>query len=471
MVHNFVSVITRHWVSLVGAIIALVALVMILMLIGLQLTGFDGGAYLGIVTYMLLPMVFGLGLVLIPLGVWLRRRQEAAAASHKEAAPRGLPVIDLNDERTRGVLIVSVVVAMLATVLIGGATVKGIHEMESVAFCGTVCHTVMEPEHTAFLRSPHSKITCADCHIGAGADWFVKSKISGSWQLVSVAFNLYPTPVPTPVHSLRPARDTCEQCHWPTKHVGDQLRVKTKFADDEKNSETKTVMIMKVGGQQGSASTGIHWHVDRGVQIRYLTDTTRQKIYDIEMVSADGKKRVYKTEDKPDVPVEWRQMDCVDCHNRPAHIFYSAEQELNRALEEARIDKTLPFVKREGLRVLQDGKYASKEEAKAGIANEIETFYKTKYAEVSTAKAAQIKAAAAAIGDIYSWNVFPKMKVTWGTHVNNLGHSDEAPGCFRCHDKKHTAEDGAKIGRNCKTCHAVLAEDEADPEILKTISK
>ena len=105
MVHNFVSVITRHWVSLVGAIVALVALVMIVLLIGLQLTGFDGGAYLGIITYMLLPAVSGLGLVLIPVGVWLRRRQEAAAAAHHEAAPRALPVIDLNNERTRGLLI------------------------------------------------------------------------------------------------------------------------------------------------------------------------------------------------------------------------------------------------------------------------------------------------------------------------------------------------------------------------------
>ena len=202
MVHNFVSVITRHWVSLVGAIVALVALVMILMLIGLQLTGFDGGAYLGIVTYMLLPMVFGFGLVLIPVGVWLRRRQEAAAASHKEAAPRGLPVIDLNTAHTRGVLIVSVLVGMFSTILIAGATVVGIKEMETVRFCGTVCHTVMQPEHTAFQRSPHSKITCANCHIGAGADWFVKSKLSGSWQLVSVALNLYPTPVPSPVLSI-----------------------------------------------------------------------------------------------------------------------------------------------------------------------------------------------------------------------------------------------------------------------------
>jgi len=327
---------------------------------------------------------------------------------------------------------------------------------------------VMEPEHTAFQRSPHSKITCADCHIGAGADWFVKSKISGSWQLISVAFNLYPTPVTSPVHDLRPARDTCEQCHWPTKHVGDKLSVRTKFADDEKNTESKTVLVMKVGGQQGTASTGIHWHVDRGVQIRYLTDPSRQNVYDIEMTTPAGKK-VYKTEAAPAGPTEWRTMDCVDCHNRPAHVFYPADKEVNNAMDDGRIDKTLPFVKREAMRVLNEGKYASKEEAKAGIAKEIEGFYKANYAEVASAKAAQIKAAGEALGDIYSWNVFPKMKVTWGTHKNNLGHSDEAPGCFRCHDKKHATADGAKIGAKCSTCHAVLADEEEDPEILKSL--
>ena len=468
MVQNFVSVVTRHWVSLVGSIIALVALIMILLLIGLQLIGFDGGAYLGIVTYMLLPMVFGFGLVLIPVGVWLRRKQEAAAAAHHEAAPRTLPIIDLNNERTRGLLIVSVLVGIISTVLIAGDTVKGIKEMETVAFCGTVCHTVMEPEHVAFQRSPHSKITCADCHIGAGADWFVKSKISGSWQLVSVAFNLYPTPVTSPVHDLRPARETCEQCHWPTKHVGDTLRVKTKYADDEANTETKTVLVMKVGGRQGSASTGIHWHVDRGVQIRFLTDPSRQQVYDIEMTTPAGKK-VFKSEAAPEGPTEWRTMDCVDCHNRPSHTFYPADKEVNNAMEDGRIDKALPFVKRESMRVLTEGQYASKEEAKTGIANEVANFYKTNYAELATSKSAEINAAGAALGDIYSWNVFPKMKVTWGTHKNNLGHSEEAPGCFRCHNKQHVSAEGEKIGAKCKTCHAVLADEEENPEILQAI--
>ena len=385
------------------------------------------------------------------------------------ALPRGLPIIDLNNERTRGLLIVSVLVGMISTVLIAGATVKGIKEMETVAFCGTVCHTVMEPEHVAFQRSPHSKITCADCHIGAGADWFVKSKISGSWQLVSVAFNLYPTPVTSPVHDLRPARDTCEQCHWPTKHVGDKLQVKTKFADDEANTETKTVLVMKVGGQQGTASTGIHWHVDRGVEIRYLTDRTRQKVYDIEMTTPAGKK-VYKTEAAPDGPTEWRTMDCVDCHNRPAHIFYPADKEINNAMEDGRIDKTLPFIKREAMRVLQEGKYASKEEAQRRHRQGGRGLLQDQLRRSGNApRRRRSRPPATRLGDIYSWNVFPKMKVTWGTHINNLGHSDDAPGCFRCHDKKHPTEDGKRIGANCKTCHAVLADEEEDPEILKTL--
>jgi hypothetical protein len=329
----------------------------------------------------------------------------------------------------------------------------------------------MEPQHTAFLRSPHNRITCADCHIGEGAGSFLRSKLSGSWQLVSVAFNLYPTPIPTPVHNLRPARETCEQCHWPTKHVGDRLSVRTKFADDEKNTETQTVLLMKVGGQQGSTSHGIHWHVDRGVQIRYLTDASRQKVYDIEMTTADGNKKVFKTEDKPEGPTEWRDMDCVDCHNRPAHVFQSADGEVDRALQDGRIDRTLPFVKREAMRVLTEGEYASHDAARAGIANEITAFYKTHHADLSTGQAAQIQAAGQALGDIYTWNVFPRMKVTWGTYINHRGHSDDAPGCFRCHDKRHSAADGSKIVRNCKACHVVLAEDEENPEILQTLGR
>lgn len=465
MVHSFFSLVTRHWLSLLGSLVAAVALVLMVMLVAIELSGFQGGPYLGILTYMLLPALFLVGLLMIPAGVLLRRRADARAAARQESAPP-LPVIDLNSDRTRGIVLASVVVAMVSAVVLAGATYRGVHEMETVAFCGTACHTVMQPEHTAFQRSPHSRLTCADCHIGAGADWFVKSKISGSWQLVAVALNLYPTPIPQPVHNLRPARETCEQCHWPTKHVGDKLQVRAKFGDDEANTATKTVLLMKIGGQQGATSTGIHWHVDPGVKIRYQSDASRQKIYDIELTRPDGQTRVYKTGEKPEGATEWRQMDCVDCHNRPSHTFRLPATEVDAALEDGRIDRTLPFVKREAMRVLQVA-YPSHEAARDGITKEVEKFYREKYPEVASGRAGAVAAAAQALGDIYAWNVFPKMKVTWGTYVNNLGHTEEAPGCYRCHDKKHTTAQGDKIGRNCKTCHVVLAEDEPEPAILK----
>jgi hypothetical protein len=466
VIQNFISLVTRHWISMLGSVIALAVAVLMILLFGMQMTGFKGGPYLGILTYLLLPMVFVLGLALIPVGVLRKRRLDAAALAQHERPPR-LPVIDLNNQRIRGIVLASVVIGMLSIVLIGSATYKGVEVMESVAFCGTVCHTVMEPEHTAFLRSSHSRLRCADCHIGAGADWFVKSKISGSWQMVSVAFNLYPRPIPSPVHSLRPARDTCEQCHWPTKFIGDKLQIRTKFAPDEMNTRTKTVLLLKVGGQEGTTSSGIHWHVGQGVTVRFLSDPSRQEIYDVELTGADGKVRTFKTKAQAEGPAEWRTMDCVDCHNRPAHTFRLPSPEIDSALEDGRIDKSLPFIKREGLRVL-DGKYASHEEARAGIAREIEAFYKTAYPDLATSKAAAIAAAGKSLGDIFAWNVFPKMNVTWGTYPVNIGH-DNSPGCMRCHDKKHVAADGEKISGGCKTCHSVLAEDEADPEVLKTL--
>jgi hypothetical protein len=468
MIQSFISMVTRHWISMLGAVIALAMACLFILLFGMEMSGFHGGPYLGILTYMILPGLFVLGLALIPVGVIRERRLRHAALAAGEQGPR-LPVIDLNVQHTRSVVLASVGIGIIAVVIIGSATCKGIEVMESVPFCGTVCHTVMQPEYTAFQRSPHSKLRCADCHIGAGADWFVKSKLSGSWQMVAVALNLYPTPIPSPVQNLRPARETCEECHWPTKHVGDKLKIREVFADDEKNSMTQTVMLMKVGGQRGDSSTGIHWHVDRGVKIRFLTDESRQNVYDVEMTKGDGKTVAFKTEAKPEGKTEWREMDCVDCHNRPSHTYKMPGIEVDAALADGRIDATLPFIKREGVRVLQ-GKYESHEEARAGISKEVDAFYKTNYAKVAGEKAAAVVAAGKALGDIYSWNVFPKMKVTWGTYANNLGHQDDSPGCWRCHDNKHKAESGEKIGKKCSTCHVVLAEDEADPAILKQLN-
>jgi hypothetical protein len=467
MIRSFFAAITRNVISLVGVLLAIVSLVLIFTLIAVQIAGYEGGPYLGILTYLLLPMGLLLGLVLVPFGLWLQHRRERTRTGPEG---RPLPVFDLNNERTRGQLAVFLVGTLFVTVVLAGVTYKGVHVMESTEFCGQACHTVMQPEATAHARSPHSKVACAECHIGAGADWFVKSKISGSWQLIAVTFDLYPTPIPSPVHNLRPARDTCEECHTPTKFTGDRLKVRTHYADDETNTELKTVLMVHVGGQQGRQASGIHWHVGEGVNVRYLTDEKRSKVWDVELTEPDGTKKVFKTEEAAPANAEWRQMDCVDCHNRPTHIYRDPEHELNEGFLDGRLDQSLPFLKREGLRILQTD-YPSHEAARKGMLEQLQAFYRTNYPQVAAEKGAAIEKAGKALGDMYSWNVFPKMKVTWNTYPNHIGHQ-QSPGCFRCHDNKHVAKTGdaeEKIAKKCTTCHNVIAEGEANPEVLQAL--
>jgi NapC/NirT cytochrome c family, N-terminal region len=460
---NFISVIARSRLSMLGAAIATAGLVLFITLFIMEMVGFEGGPYLGLLSYVVLPAMVLIGLILIPVGV-VRAKKRAARGEQEPP----LPVVDFNKPGTRKAIATFSLMSLVGVVVLAVGSFKAVHWMESVEFCGTVCHTVMQPEYTAYQRSPHARVACADCHIGPGANWFVKSKISGSWQLIAVTFNLYPTPIPTPVHNLRPARDTCEQCHWTSKFAGDKLRVRVHYKEDEKNTELHNVLLVKVGGEHGRRSSGIHWHVDPGVTIRYLTDETRQTIWDVEMTAPDGTKKLFKPKDPAPATAQWRTMDCVDCHNRPTHIYRQPQNEVDAALDHATIDKTLPFIKREGLRAVQV-EYPSHEAARAGIAKDIADFYARNYPDVAAQKKDAVAAAGKALGDIYAWNVFPAMKVTWGTYPNHLGHK-ESPGCFRCHDKKHKTDDGDKISKDCDTCHTILAEDEEDPAILRKLA-
>ena len=310
MVRDFLAAVTQNFVSLIGTVVTTVAAVLFLMLFALQLTGFEGGPYLGILSYLILPAIFVFGLVLIPIGrLWSLRR-----ARKRGTKEPGLPVLDLNRPGTRNAVVVMALLTVVNIVILGAATYKGVEVMDSTQFCGATCHTVMEPEYTAYQRSPHARVKCVECHIGPGADWFVKSKLSGVWQVFAVAFDLYPRPIPTPLHDLRPAQDTCEQCHWPSKFIGDRLIMKTVYADDEANTELKTALLMKVGGRQGRTSEGVHWHVDRNITVRYLADAQRETIYDVELTQADGTQKLFKgREDAPEDAV-WRTMDCLDCH-------------------------------------------------------------------------------------------------------------------------------------------------------------
>ncbi len=461
MFKNFLASITHNALSLIGTAVALAALVLMGSLFTMELWGFEGGPYLGILTYLILPVIFVTGLILIPVGAVLYRRK--LRRTHGEEIPL-LPVFDLNLPATRRWMLIFVGATMLNIMVIAAATYKGMEVMESVEFCGTACHTVMQPEHTAHARSPHSRVTCAQCHIGPGADWFVKSKLDGAWQLVAVTFDLYPRPVPTPLHDLRPARDTCEQCHWPTKFVGDKLRVITHFDEDEQNTELTSAVLLKVGGTRADGAHGIHWHVDSDVNIRYRSDETREEIYEIELTHNGNQTKRYSVRNAPEDEGVWREMDCVDCHNRPTHIYESPGPAIDNAINQGLIDQSLPFVKRESLRIVQE-QYDSHEAAREGLAAELAKFYDENYPDVAAQNADLITAAGTALGDIYSVNNFPQMNVWWDTYPNHIGH-EQSDGCFRCHKRSMRTEDREQVSNDCDTCHLVLAEEEEDPDIF-----
>ncbi len=460
---DFFAILTRNPISLGGSALTTASFMMMGSLFGIESFGYHGSPYVGILTYLILPAFFIVGLLLIPLGIFREKRRAKLAG---ESGRPAFPVLDLNRGNIRRNVLIFLVLTVANIIVLATATYKGVEVMDSTAFCGATCHTVMQPEYTAYQGSPHSRVNCVECHIGPGADWFVKSKLSGAWQVVAVTFDLFPRPIPTPIENLRPARETCEQCHWPTKFVGDRLKVITRFQDDEQNTELKTVLLLRVGGIEGRKAHGIHWHVDPEHQIRYRSDPSRETIYEVELTGPDGDTKTFLPGGQPAEPegqVEWRVMDCVDCHNRPTHIYQMPADAVDRALQEGRIDPSLPYVKREGLSVLEK-EYASHDEARQSIEAALRSFYGDKYPDIG-GDDPRVVEAAGALGDIYGRNVFPEMNVTWGTYPNHIGHFN-FEGCFRCHNDDHATTGGEAIAQDCDTCHTLLAMEEPNPEIL-----
>jgi hypothetical protein len=329
----------------------------------------------------------------------------------------------------------------------------------------------MAPELAAYKGSPHSRIGCVECHIGAGASWFVQSKLSGTRQVVAVALKTYSTPIPSPVHHLRPARETCEQCHWPQRFTGDRVVIKKKYAEDEKNTEMTTVLVMHVGGQNAQGSVGIHGrHLDAGSRIAYTAiDERRQQIAHVTYRDDEGKTVEFESTEIKATPEqlakgETRAMDCVDCHNRPTHAFELPDRGLDREIRAGAISRELPFVKKVALELLK-GKYASQEEATKAISEGLEAYYAKSWPDVAKGKRTELDAAVKAVQAVYLRNVFPNMELEWGYHPNNIGHTD-FKGCFRCHEGNFETKDGKAISSDCEACHQVLAMEEENPEIL-----
>jgi hypothetical protein len=423
--------------------------------------------YIGILLFLILPGIFVIGLILIPVGILLRRQRLRGSGQLGAAYPQ----IDLHQPMVRRGLFLVGVATFLNVLIFGTASFRGVTYMDSTQFCGQTCHTVMMPEFTAYQGSPHARVECVGCHIGPGAGWFVRSKLSGIRQVFAVTFHTYSRPIHAPVKYLRPARETCEQCHWPQRFTGDKFVVKTTFKEDEKNTPQTTVLLMKIGGRTWQGSVGIHGrHLNEGSRIQYISiDEKRQVIPVVYYTDDQGKQVEYvsseikATKQQLDAG-EHRAMDCVDCHNRPTHVFDLPENAVNRAMSGGQISAELPYVRKEALELLKV-EYADRETAKQQIEEGLNAFYRTKYPSVYDSRRALVQQAATSIGEIYLRNIFPEMKMTWGVHPNNIGHTDSL-GCFRCHDGSHASGDGKVIANDCDTCHSILAMDEEKPKIL-----
>ncbi|MCE9616679.1 MAG: cytochrome C [Lentisphaerae bacterium] len=445
----------RNWLSLLGIPLAALGFVIGVGLIVLDILAPFHSPYLGIFTYLVVPVILSSGLLLILVGVLRERRRRVRTGT--VSLPR-LPVINLNHPRHMSTLVIVVVVSFLFFTLSGIGSYRAYHFSESVTFCGVTCHGVMKPEYTAFQNSPHANVTCTKCHIGPGADWFVKAKINGLYQVYSVMFNKYHRPIEAPVQSLRPAQETCHTCHWPDKFFGSIERVRTHHSADETNTPWTVRMLVKVGGgtSTGEHEGGSHWHVRAGNKVEYIAaDKKRQVIPWVRLTDASGKVTVFRTQDAATALTEEqiaaatvRTMDCIDCHNRPTHHFNSPARSLDLALADGRIDASMPYIYRNALALL-DAPYTTEPEALQAIAKGLGAQY--------PGGGPQVEQAIATVQDIFAKNIFPEMKVSWRAYPDHIGHF-EAPGCARCHDGEHVSEAGEPITSTCTSCHTILSQ-------------
>ena len=447
----------RSPVSVAGMVLTTVSAVLFLIVFLADLFGFHTNPYLGILFFLVLPGIFLFGLALIPIGAWLERRRRARGKAPSELH---WPRLDLNDPVQRRAAVLIFALTMANVVIVSLAAYRGVEYMDSVAFCGQVCHSVMKPEFVAYQDGPHSRVTCVQCHIGSGASWFARSKLSGTRQVFAVAFNTYSKPIPSPVENLRPARDTCEQCHWPEKFHGDTIQRKVEYADDAENTETVTTLRVHVGGgsERLGVATGIHWHMNVANRVEYIaTDERRQVIPWVRITDQAGNVREYVAEGvKPEDlrKGERRLMDCMDCHNRPSHpMAASAERAVDEVIARGEIPRSLPFVRREAVKALKAG-YPNETAALDAIARSLRDYYRTEHEPLYMSRRQDVERAVTAAQNVFQRNVFPEMNVGFGTYPNNIGHMD-FPGCFRCHDDSHKAADGKTITQDCETCHTI----------------
>ena len=448
----------RNTVSYFGGLIVLISVGLILFLLLLSFGLRAPSPYMGILTYMISPAVLGLGIMIFLYGC-LRESRRRRRLGTTEAMP--YPTLNLNDARQRKIFTSILAGGSLLAILLAFVGYNAYLFTDSNTFCGKLCHSVMKPEYTSYLNGPHARVRCVDCHVGSGVSWYVKSKISGVPQVFAVWFRTYSRPIPVPITNLRPARETCEECHWPEKFYGAQLMQYPYFRYNKQNTPEQISLLVRTGGGTPNlgANAGIHWHMAINEQIYFkASDPQLQHIPWTKVVRSDGSVTVYKDslisvpeEELNKLPIGF--MDCMDCHNRPSHVFLPPETAVDQVMAGGNISPKLPWIKKLALDALVK-QYEGNQNVHEEIGQFIEAYYAKNFPEVLKNQKDQVDQAVDAIFAIYDRNVFPSMQVDWTTYPNNIGHRNW-PGCFRCHDNHHVSESGKILTNSCPVCHTV----------------
>ena len=453
---------SKNWLTIIGSIIAVINLLLIFLLFIISTIFDKGSTHIGLFIYIILPGFLIFGLLLIPVGMFLERRKIFKSLVHEAAQ---LPRIDLNDPRHRNAFIIFTITTIIILFLSTLGSFKAYHITESVEFCGTLCHQVMEPEHTAYQNSPHANVSCVECHVGSGASWYVKSKLSGLHQVYAVLTKTFPQPIETPLHDLRPARETCEKCHWPQKFYARSLWTNKYFLADTLNTEWDIMLQMKTGPEYSGLGLreGIHWHINPDVNIEYISDSDkRENITYVKYTNkATGEVFVYRNDNNPvsDSLISastTRTMDCIDCHNRPSHNYNSPTVYFDKAMLTGAVSKNIPFFKKTAMGILRET-FSDKDTALIKIEESIKSYYKSDYNDFYTNNKDLINNSVASVQKAFSQNTFPKMKVAYDLYPEHIGHM-ESDGCFRCHNDSFKSENGRTITKDCNLCHTIVGQ-------------
>jgi nitrate/TMAO reductase-like tetraheme cytochrome c subunit len=453
---NILRALSSNWIGKLGVVLTTSSFITFIFLEVLSSLGAYSNAFYGLISYLLLPAMFTIGLIFIPIG-WIKYQKQCGKTTKE------LLYQTFNKTNTEPkfwgskVFLLLLGLTLINVIFMIGSTTQTLHFMESSQFCGTACHSVMGPEYTVYQNSSHANVACVECHVGDGIESLIKTKMDGARMMVKAILNTYQRPIPTPVHNLRPARHTCEKCHWPEKHYGTKLKQFIHYNKDEFNTPSYTTLNIKIDAREH----GVHWHVNSDNMVRYESeDEQREKMLWVDVLQSDDswKRFENKTISSGNTEHNVREMDCIDCHNRATHVFENPDKAIDLLIYEGKINRKLPFIKREALSIITK-KYHSINEAFRLIEKNLTRYYDHNHINISQN---DLNQAISELQKLYNRNIHPEMNIGWEPYQNHLGHTNDS-GCFRCHNNDMVDNNGAHIPTDCTLCHSILANDSDSP--------